>query len=156
LADEQETIHERAHAGVSDPDTCDRGARCPMSVVPLTEAEAAALLAGDDAAWLAFADEARAWASEPVVVRTPGPPGRAHDREPAQAGGLVSAPLVAYDYAAQRWVEGHGAALLLREQAEDTIACIDDPEYRAMMGYTPERAAAVKAEAERTLREVLA
>ena len=75
LADEQEMIiiHERAHAGVSDPDTCDRGARCPMSVVPLTAAEAAALLAGDDAAWLAFAAEARAWASEPVVVRTPGP-----------------------------------------------------------------------------------
>jgi len=68
----------------------------------------------------------------------------------------VSAPLVAYDYDAQRWVEGPGAARLLREQAEDTLAGIDDPEYRAMMGYTPERAAAIKAVAERTLREVLA
>lgn len=67
-ADEQEMIHERAHANAplpgSDPDTCDRGARCPMSVVPLTAGEAAALLAGDEAAWRAFDAEARAWASE--------------------------------------------------------------------------------------------
>jgi hypothetical protein len=35
-----------------------------MSVVPLTAGEAAALLAGDEAAWRAFDAEARAWASE--------------------------------------------------------------------------------------------
>jgi hypothetical protein len=66
-ADEREMIHERAHANAplpgSDPDTCDRGARCPMSVVPLTAGEAAALLAGDEAAWRAFYAEAQAWAS---------------------------------------------------------------------------------------------
>jgi len=68
----------------------------------------------------------------------------------------VSTRLAAYDYDAQRWVEGPVAARLLREQAEDTIAGIDDPEYRAMMGYTPARADQIRAEAERTLREVLA
>lgn len=30
---EAEMMHERAHAGVSDPDTCDRGASCPASQV---------------------------------------------------------------------------------------------------------------------------
>jgi hypothetical protein len=70
--------------------------------------------------------------------------------------GFPVARLVAYDYAAQRWVEGPGAGRLLRAQAEDTLACIDLPRYRALMGYTPERAAAVRAEAERTLREVSA
>lgn len=30
--DEAETVHERAHAGLSDPDACDRGAHCPMAV----------------------------------------------------------------------------------------------------------------------------
>lgn len=29
-ADEAEMIHERAHAGISDPDTCDRGDSCPQ------------------------------------------------------------------------------------------------------------------------------
>ena len=28
--DEAELIHERAHAGISDPDTCDRGPSCPQ------------------------------------------------------------------------------------------------------------------------------
>jgi hypothetical protein len=69
--------------------------------------------------------------------------------------GFPVARLVAYDYAAQRWVEGPGAARLLRAQAEDTLACIDLPRYRALMGYAPEQAAEIKAQAERTLREVV-
>lgn len=31
--EQAELTHERAHAGVSDPDTCDRGDGCPMMAV---------------------------------------------------------------------------------------------------------------------------
>jgi hypothetical protein len=55
----------------------------------------------------------------------------------------------AYDYDAQRWVSGPEAISLIRKQARETLAVIDDPGYRAMMGYSPADAAAIKAQAQK-------
>lgn len=56
-------------------------------------------------------------------------------------------PPTAYDYEAQRWVTGAAAEPLIRQQARDTLACIDRPGYRRMMGLTDSQAAAIKARA---------
>jgi hypothetical protein len=57
----------------------------------------------------------------------------------------------AYDYIKQCWVSGADAATLLREQAEDTLAVIDSPGYRRLMGYSDEHARTIKQEAQRLI-----
>jgi len=53
----------------------------------------------------------------------------------------------AYDYDAQCWVTGPAAERLIREQARQTLACIDRPSYRRMMGYTDAEAVRIKTRA---------
>jgi hypothetical protein len=53
----------------------------------------------------------------------------------------------AYDYEAQCWVRGPAAERLIRAQARDTLACIDRPSYRRMMGYSDVEAVAIKTRA---------
>jgi hypothetical protein len=51
----------------------------------------------------------------------------------------------AYDYEKQAWVTREAAERELERQRFDTLAVIDDPRYRAMMGYTAADALAIKA-----------
>jgi hypothetical protein len=53
----------------------------------------------------------------------------------------------AYDYDAQCWVTGPAAEHLIREQARQTLACIDRPSYRQMMGYSDAEAVRIKTRA---------
>ena len=41
---------------------------------------------------------------------------------------------VAYDYSAQRWVEGSEAEILLSEQRAEHETLMANPEYRKMLG----------------------
>ena len=52
----------------------------------------------------------------------------------------------AYDYDRQEWVTGAAAERELERQRADTLAVIDDPRYRRMMGYSAADALAIKAE----------
>lgn len=47
--------------------------------------------------------------------------------------------LVAYDYEAQRWVEGETARALLVAQAEETLAVLDGPEGERYVAATRRR-----------------
>lgn len=46
--------------------------------------------------------------------------------------------MVAYDYEAQRWVEGPAAAKLLAEQQAEDAALLKDPAYRAFIAKEDE------------------
>lgn len=58
---------------------------------------------------------------------------------------------VAYDYDKQEWTSGERAERLIREQARKTLAVIDDPRYRRMMGYSDGDAVKIKVTAQNVL-----
>ena len=53
---------------------------------------------------------------------------------------------VAYDYDRQEWVEGGEAEAQLAQQNAETLAVIDEPSYRRMMGLTAADALRIKAQ----------
>lgn len=59
--------------------------------------------------------------------------------------------LTAYDYDKQTWVRGEAARPLLIQQAEETIAALQQGGYRRMMGYSDSQAARLLANARETL-----
>ncbi len=62
-------------------------------------------------------------------------------------------PATAYDYKTQQWVSGPKAEHLIREQARQTLAVIDDPGYCRMMGYSNGEAARIKIRAQKLAGE---